>query len=518
MSLIQVSHVTFYYDGSSDYIFDDVSFQIDSDWKLGFVGRNGRGKTTFLRMLMGELEYRGKIISSLKFDYFPFPIKDKEKDTIEILDDIWPDYELWKVCRELNLLEVEADILYRPFSALSSGEQTKFMLAVLFSREGNFLLIDEPTNHLDVEGRELVKNYLNRKKGFILVSHDRHFLDGCVDHLLVLNRQDIEVRQGSFSAWWEDKQNRDAFELAGNEKLKKEIGRLKDSMRRTAGWSDQIEKSKIGSHVGDRGYVGHKSAKMMKRAKVIEKRMEESIEEKGKLLKNVEQMDTLKIFPLRHHKEVLVRAEEVSLFVPGKEICAGKSFEVRNGDRILLKGRNGSGKSSMLKAMLKQAGVLESDLQGKNSLRSLESFYGENLFQSIESLEITGKLELASGLKISYVPQDTSGLKGNLREFIRETGLDESLFKALLRQLDFSREQFEKPMEQYSAGQRKKVLLAKSLCEQAHLYIWDEPLNYIDLFSRMQLEELIRERKPTLLFVEHDVLFAENIATAQVCF
>lgn len=518
MSLIQVSHVTFYYDGSSDYIFDDVSFQIDSDWKLGFVGRNGRGKTTFLRMLMGELEYRGKIISSLKFDYFPFPIKDKEKDTIEILDDIWPDYELWKVCRELNLLEVEADILYRPFSALSSGEQTKFMLAVLFSREGNFLLIDEPTNHLDVEGRELVKNYLNRKKGFILVSHDRHFLDGCVDHLLVLNRQDIEVRQGSFSAWWEDKQNRDAFELVGNEKLKKEIGRLKDSMRRTAGWSDQIEKSKIGSHVGDRGYVGHKSAKMMKRAKVIEKRMEESIEEKGKLLKNVEQMDTLKIFPLRHHKEVLVRAEEVSLFVPGKETCAGKSFEVRNGDRILLKGRNGSGKSSMLKAMLKHAGVLESDLQGKNSLRSLESFYGENLFQSIESLEITGKLELASGLKISYVPQDTSGLKGNLREFIRETGLDESLFKAILRQLDFSREQFEKPMEQYSAGQRKKVLLAKSLCEQAHLYIWDEPLNYIDLFSRMQLEELIRERKPTLLFVEHDVLFAENIATAQVCF
>ena len=88
--------------------------------------------------------------------------------------------------------------------------------------------------------------------------------------------------------------------------------------------------------------------------------------------------------------------------------------------------------------------------------------------------------------------------------------------KQFLRKMDFEREQFEKRLEEYSAGQKKKVLLAKSLCEQAHLYIWDEPLNYIDIFSRMQLEELILKYAPTMILVEHDKSFVERIATKVV--
>ena len=107
-------------------------------------------------------------------------------------------------------------------------------------------------------------------------------------------------------------------------------------------------------------------------------------------------------------------------------------------------------------------------------------------------------------------------LKGSLKDYILENDLDESLFKALLRKLDFSRLQFEKKMEDYSGGQKKKVLIAKSLCEQAHLYIWDEPLNFIDVFSRMQIENLIKEFKPTMLLVEHDKLFMDNIATKYI--
>ncbi len=94
--------------------------------------------------------------------------------------------------------------------------------------------------------------------------------------------------------------------------------------------------------------------------------------------------------------------------------------------------------------------------------------------------------------------------------------MEESLFKAVLRKLDFSREMFDKDMREYSEGQKKKVLLAKSLCEKAHLYIWDEPLNYIDIFSRMQLENLILKWQPTLLFVEHDKTFCEKTATKVV--
>ena len=123
---------------------------------------------------------------------------------------------------------------------------------------------------------------------------------------------------------------------------------------------------------------------------------------------------------------------------------------------------------------------------------------------------------MGSGLVISYVPQDTSYLKGMLSDFADENHIDESLFKAILRKMDFERIQFEKDIQDFSGGQKKKVLIAKSLCEQAHLYVWDEPLNFIDVYSRMQIEQLIKEFSPTMVFVEHDSVFRETVATKTV--
>lgn len=130
-----------------------------------------------------------------------------------------------------------------------------------------------------------------------------------------------------------------------------------------------------------------------------------------------------------------------------------------------------------------------------------------------EDITFSGNIHVASGLKISYISQDTSYLKGTLKEMAREYDLDERLFKTLLRKLDLNREEFERDVSCYSAGQKKKVLLAKSLCEQAHLYVWDEPLNYIDVLSRVQIEELLLNCRPTIIFVEHDMVFQENAAT-----
>ncbi len=128
--------------------------------------------------------------------------------------------------RELSYLDVSSEVLYRPFETLSNGEQTKVLLAALFLNEGNFLLIDEPTNHLDMQAREIVAKYLNRKKGFILVSHDRRFLDGCVDHILSINRTNIEVQSGNFSSFMENFERRQEFESSKNDRLKKDIKRL----------------------------------------------------------------------------------------------------------------------------------------------------------------------------------------------------------------------------------------------------------------------------------------------------
>lgn len=286
MSMINVTDLSFAYESSYDNIFEHVSFQIDTDWKLGFIGRNGRGKTTFLKLLLGKYEYDGTISASVEFEYFPYEVKDAGRMTVEIVQEMKPQAQVWEIMRELNLMEVAEDVLYREFDTLSHGERTKVMLAALFLGSGRFLLIDEPTNHLDTKARAEVAAYLNRKKGFILVSHDRHFLDACVDHILSINKMDIEVQKGNFTTWYTGKEARDRMEAAQNEKLRSEIKRLTKAARQSENWSDKVEKTKKGERVAglrpDRGAIGHKAAKMMKRSKVLEKRQHMALEEKSK--------------------------------------------------------------------------------------------------------------------------------------------------------------------------------------------------------------------------------------------
>ena len=493
MSLIQVSDLTFSYEGSYENIFDHVSFQLDTNWRLGFTGRNGRGKTTFLNLLLGKFPYRGCISASVRFSYFPYTVADEEQFAMAVVEDIFPEYQYWQLQREMNLLELSEEVLWRPYSTLSNGERTKLQLAVLFLKENNFLLIDEPTNHLDIRGRELVSRYLRSKKGFILVSHDRSFLDGCVDHILSINKTNIEVCRGNFSTWWENKSRQDAFEQAENEKLKKEISRLEETAKEKAQWSDTAERRKlrhdpmeVDNVKGWRPLQGAKAKKTMARSKAIEARQRSAIEEKSKLLKNIERSDTLKIFQTPYHAKRLALLQEVTIQYGDTPVCENIAFTIEQGDRIALQGPNGSGKSSIIKLLC-----------------------GENIPHS-------GTVRLGSGLTISRVDQDTSHLSGKLSDLARNSGIDESLFLAMLAKLDVPKTQMEKDMSSLSAGQKKKVLIAKSICEKAHLHIWDEPMNYIDVISRIQIENLLREYAPTVLFVEHDSTFCQNVATKTV--
>ena len=164
MSLISVNNLSFSYDGSYNNIFENVSFNIDTDWKLGLIGRNGKGKTTFLKLLQGIYEYKGTISKNVDVDYFPFEVSNKNKIAIEIVNDISPNSEDWEIIKELNLLNTNPEILYRSFNQLSGGEQVKILLISLFLKGNNFLLIDEPTNHLDIETRNNLVNYLKKKK------------------------------------------------------------------------------------------------------------------------------------------------------------------------------------------------------------------------------------------------------------------------------------------------------------------------------------------------------------------
>lgn len=269
MAQIQVTNLTFSYDGSADDVLKDVTFNIDTDWKLGLIGRNGKGKTTLLNLFMGRYDYCGSIVTGTGFDYFPYPVTepDHERNAADLIE-IWkPQVENWQVLVQMNQLGMDPECLYRPFKTLSFGERTRVMLAVLFANENEFLLVDEPTNHLDGTARDIVKKYLAAKKGFILVSHDRDLLDGVCDHILVLNRASIEIQAGNFSSWWENKEKQDAFRQSENEKHLKEIGKLKIAADRSSRWADKNENSKIGfdpvkdhdRSISTRAFIGTKT-------------------------------------------------------------------------------------------------------------------------------------------------------------------------------------------------------------------------------------------------------------------
>src|SRR5699024_9508707 len=210
-------------------------------------------------------------------------------------------------------LDVKEEVLYRPFESLSRGEQTKILLALLFLRDNHFLLIDEPTNHLDGPSRKLVGQYLKSKKGFILVSHDRAFLDECVDHILSINRSGIQVQKGNYSSWEENRRRRDSYEQSENERLQKDIRRLKKASSQARKWADAAESVKIGrkgvngqKDRANRDYIGEKSRRMQQRRKNLEQRQQKELEEKKELLKDVERAEELKLMPLTHHQERLV--------------------------------------------------------------------------------------------------------------------------------------------------------------------------------------------------------------------
>ena len=321
MSLIQFDRVYFQYDLSSTPVFNNLSISIDTAWKTGIVGRNGSGKTTLLNLIMGKIvPTKGKINIPMKTEYFPYKSKTILKTTLDVIkDNIAPFYQ-WEeqmrqllnnsnasslerygeilgkyqdaggyeidalIEKEMNMMKMNSELLSRDFNTLSAGEKTRILIISLFLKRGYFLLIDEPTNHLDLEGRKLLGEYLIQKNGFILVTHDRYLLDICVDHILFINKNNIYIEKGNFSSWKHNRDIRKEFEKRKRKNLQKEIKSLKIAATKRRNWannreSDKKVKTNQKERV-DKGFVGHRAAKSMKRALNIEKRTEMKIEEK----------------------------------------------------------------------------------------------------------------------------------------------------------------------------------------------------------------------------------------------
>ena len=204
------------------------------------------------------------------------------------------------------------------------------------------------------------------------------------------------------------------------------------------------------------------------------------------MLKNVETAEPLKFLPMEQKKKKLVFLKDVGHSYGKRCVLQGMNLCIEQGDRIALAGQNGSGKTTLMNIVSRK---IQPD---------------------------SGEVGFCSGLVVSCVAQMADGLGGSLRAYAQAEGVDESLMLALLRKLNFDREVFLQDIETFSAGQKKKICLAASLAKPAHLYVWDEPLNYIDVMSREQIEQAILLSRPTLLFVEHDALFCQRVANKKI--
>ena len=455
MVSIKISNVSFRYEDSSNHIFNNLNLDLDSSWKLGLVGRNGRGKTTFLNLLQGKLVGRGEIQTKLNFSYYPIRIKDPANITLyELQDQIM--FEQWKLERELNLMHVDSNLIWQSFNTLSGGEQTKILLALSFIDENSFPLIDEPTNHLDEESRQEICKYLTKHhKGYIVVSHDRNFLNQVTDHVLAIENTEIHLYQGNYATYEQIKEARDEFNREKNEKIAGEIKNLHNQKEQFYHWAQKIEARKnLGQKTQyilnrrarvNKAAIGHAAAKMMKKSITRRNRMDKKIEEKEGLMVNIEDIPKLTMnFQSNYH-------------------------------------------SAFLKFLLNKV-----------------------------SANSNGRCELTNGLRISYLPQDLTIYQGSLKNFALHQKLSYEDLLNILKKMGFPHTNFNVPIEEMSMGQQKRIALAKSLLEPADLYLWDEPANYLDVFNQDQLINLLQEVKPAMLLIDHDQYFIEQVADERI--
>ncbi|GAA3626652.1 ATP-binding cassette domain-containing protein [Lactobacillus hamsteri] len=496
MSNIKITNLSFRYDDASSNIFDNLNLNLDSSWKLGLVGRNGRGKTTFLNLLRNKLHGLGQIQTKLSFSYFPVEINDPENITLyELQGQV--DFEQWELERELNLMHADPNLLWQPFDTLSGGEQTKVLLALSFTNKDSFPLIDEPTNHLDEDARRHIAEYLQKHdNGYIVVSHDRDFLNQVTDHILAIENTEIHLYQGSYAAYEDTKSKRDEFNREKNAKLKSEISTLNQSRVRIQGFSNKSESKKNAKNHKktelipdlDKGFLGHKAAKIMKRSKNVERRMDKAINNKKGLMTNIENAPDLSINFQPNYHHTLLETQHLNLKIQDKQLFKDLNLVIKNHGVISLEGKNGSGKTTFLKLLLGQA----------------------------QEASYQGKYALTTGLQISYLPQDFTEYTGTLKEFAKNQKISYEELLNNLKKMGFPRDSFSTKIEEMSMGQQKRVALAKSLVEPADLYLWDEPANYLDVFNQDQLIKLLRNVKPAMLLVEHDKYFIEQVADQRI--
>ena len=495
----------------SKILFDDVTTAFTLRRRYGLTGPNGAGKSTFMKLLTGELAPQsGEVtrppkLGVLSQDQYAF-------DHVGVSDTvIMGNQRLWTALEEREILYTRTDMTEadgmrlgelegivgeedgytadsdaaillqgldipnalhkRTMAELQGGQKVRVLLAQALFGNPDVLLLDEPTNHLDLDSIHWLRDFLLRYPGILIViSHDRHFLNAVCTHIADIDYQTIITYTGGYDDMVLAKTQVRARIEADNAQREKKIAQLSDFIAR---FSAGTRASQVGS-----------------RRKEVERLQTTD------LARSNIQRPYIRFKMSRSSGLTALEFDGLSKAQGGRPIVSGFSGEIRRGEKIVLVGRNGQGKTTMLKALLSDAPGLPT------SRADLDS----------------GILKWGHGVSIGYFPQDHTGAidKGStavewLHQFAPD--LPRQDIRGLLGQMLFSGEEGLKPTEALSGGETARLLLCRILLQQPNVLILDEPTNHLDLEAINALNVALQEFEGTILLVTHDQDLIEEVGT-----
>ncbi|EJR26995.1 hypothetical protein IIE_05895 [Bacillus cereus VD045] len=512
MTICSVNNVTKSFGGNT--IFENISLEIKNGERVGLVGRNGSGKTTIFGLLTGMESLDagaihmkkgtriGHVAQIPKFDEVmtvydvlssAFKVeKELEKEMHALEKNMAVEQEqsaLEKLMERYGVIqekfaflggyEIEAnimkvanglqvtDLFSRVFTELSGGEQTKVSLAYMLLQKPDLLLLDEPTNHLDLFAVEWLEQFLKEYTGTVIViSHDRYFLDEVVTKIFDLEDGEIHVYHTNYSQFVEEKEERLLQEFQAYQEQQKKIKKMKEAIKRLREWANQANPPNEGLH---------KRARNMERALERIEKLKRPILERKQMGLQFEGQE-------RSGKDVVVM-KEVSKGFAGRPLFEQANLHVRFQERAAIVGRNGTGKTTLLKLLLEE---INPDV---------------------------GEIRIGSSVKIGYLSQHTYGnVKSNVLEAFREyVAVTEGEARHILAKFLFYGPAVFKKVTQLSGGEKMRLRLAQLMYQDINFLILDEPTNHLDIESREVLEEALEQYNGTILAVSHDRYFLNKL-------
>lgn len=486
-------------------LFEDVNVKFTPGNCYGVIGANGAGKSTFLKILSGELEpSEGSVTKSPKerlgilrqnhYEYDEVKVIDtvirgnarlyeimKEKEAIYAKEDFSDEDgikagELEAEFAELNgwmaesdaaqLLEglgIEQEFHDKYVKELTGPQKVKVLLAQALFGNPDILLLDEPTNHLDISAIEWLEDFLiDYENTVIVVSHDRHFLNKVCTHILDIDYSKIKLYVGNYDFWYESSQLALKQMKESNKKKEEKIKELEDFIRR---FSANASKSKQATS----------------RKKTLEKIQLDEI------VPSTRKYPYIEFKPERESGKDILDVDNISASVDGVQVLKNVSFKVLKGDKIALVGNNGIAKTALFKVLM---GELPKD---------------------------KGKITFGQTIKTSYVPQDNEKYfksdKSITKWIADDFNInDETIVRSFLGRMLFSGEEALKKVNVLSGGEKARCMFARAMLEAGNLVLLDEPTNHLDLESITALNNGLKRTVSEVIFVSHDHEFVQTVA------